>query len=297
MGCGGAGASSTPAGTRATSPPQTKTPNTATRSVAAPLLVGVRASARRGVDRIVFAFAGGLPASVQARYVRALTQDPSGRRVAISAQAILRVRFRGADAHDQRGRSTAPANLRVALRNAMRVTRAGDFEATLTYGIGLAARSSFTVRRLHGPDRIVIAIDNRYRAVRSQVFFMDVRAFHHGRGPYVKAVSRWVPAATPATGLMQRLFAGPTPAEEAQGLRLVTSQATGFSQLSTAAGVARVRLSGGCASGGSTFTIANEIAPTLEQLPNVSYVKIYDPHGATARPEGRSSSIPECLNP
>ena len=56
---------------------------------------------------------------------------------------------------------------------------------------------------------------------------------------------------------------------------------------------------GSCAgrSRGSTFSIANEIFPTLKQFPSVLWVKIYDPSGHTQRPYGHSDSIPESLEP
>ena len=44
-------------------------------------------------------------------------------------------------------------------------------------------------------------------------------------------------------------------------------------------GVARVQLLGTISSGGSTFTIANEIMPTLKQFGPVRWVKIYDQRG------------------
>jgi Fe-S cluster biogenesis protein NfuA len=77
----------------------------------------------------------------------------------------------------------------------------------------------------------------------------------------------------------------------------VASGASGFANLSISSGVARVRLTGGCRSGGSTFTIANEITPTLKQFRSVRYVKVLDPLGRTARPTGLSDSIPVCLEP
>jgi hypothetical protein len=61
--------------------------------------------------------------------------------------------------------------------------------------------------------------------------------------------------------------------------------------------VARLRLTGGCSSGGSTASIANEISPTLKQFSTVDFVKIYDPAGRTETPNGLSDSIPFCLEP
>ena len=82
---------------------------------------------------------------------------------------------------------------------------------------------------------------------------------------------------------MQRLFAGPAQGELASGLRFVSSGATGFKIMSIRGGVARVQLTGKLSSGGSTFTIANEIMPTLKQFPGVRWVKIYDQSGRSVR--------------
>jgi hypothetical protein len=102
---------------------------------------------------------------------------------------------------------------------------------------------------------------------------------------------------TPATGVMDRIFAGPLPSEWAQGLRLLRSSATGFTHLRVDHRIARVQLTGGCSSHGSTITIAGEIMPSLRRLPGVRWVKIYDNHGHTEHPTGRVDSIPESLEP
>ena len=83
-------------------------------------------------------------------------------------------------------------------------------------------------------------------------------------------------------------------------LRLVAaseSPARGFADLVIADGVARVRLTGGCNSDGSTVTVAGEITPTLRQFTNVDAVKILDPSGSTESPNGDTDSIPVCLEP
>jgi hypothetical protein len=77
----------------------------------------------------------------------------------------------------------------------------------------------------------------------------------------------------------------------------VTSRATGFTDLRIAAGIARVRLTGECYSGGSTFTVASEILPTLKQFDDVDHVKVYGPKGHTEKPPGDVDSIPPCLEP
>jgi hypothetical protein len=77
---------------------------------------------------------------------------------------------------------------------------------------------------------------------------------------------------------------GPAQAEQARGLKFASSGATGFKILSISGGVARVQLTGKRSSGGSTFTIASEITPTLKQFASVHWVKIYDQIGQRDRP-------------
>ena len=96
---------------------------------------------------------------------------------------------------------------------------------------------------------------------------------------------------------LDELFAGPTAQERASGLRFVGSDATGFDQLRIEDGTAHVTLVGGCSSGGSTFTVADELAATLRQFTTVDAVKIYDPDGQTAAPDEPGDSIPACLEP
>ena len=262
-----------------------------------PVLVGIRAAHHLTFDRIVFDFRGGLPAGRQVGYVPELIADGSGLPVPIAGRAILQVRFEQADAHDQNGAETAPGRVAFALPNVMTAVRSGDFEAVTTYGIGLAQREPFTVSTLRNPDRVVIDVGAAFRTVPRQVWFFDEDAFVAGQEPFFVPVSRPVLPLSPATGVLDRLFAGPLPSEEAQGLRLLSSEATGFTGLSIGNRVARVQLTGGCSSGGSTVSIAGEIMPSLRQFATVDFVKIFDPAGATERPTGLSDSQPECLEP
>jgi hypothetical protein len=179
----------------------------------------------------------------------------------------------------------------------MTLVRAGDFESVFSYGIALAKRTPFHVSTLTRPSRVVIDIDTPFRTVLKKVYFENLPRFSTGTQPYVTAVLRPVLPGAPATGVMDRLFAGPTEAEYASGLRLQQSRATGFTGLSITDLVARVRLTGGCSSGGSTFSIADEIDPTLNQFATVDFVKVYDPAGHTERHSGRNDSIPVCLEP
>lgn len=262
-----------------------------------PTLVAIRAAHHAGFDRVVFEFSGPLPQRRDVRYVPQLIADGSGLPVQIAGNAILQTVFEPARAHTDQGEVTVTDRITFALPNVMQVVRSGDFESVLSHGIGLARKTKFRVFTLTNPSRVVIDIATPFRTVRVRDYFVNEPNFIIGRQPYVKPVLR--PVIPPATskGALERLFAGPTRAEIAKGLRFVSSEATGFTNLSIRNGVARVQLTGGCNSGGSTLTIANEIFPTLKQFSSVRYVKIYDPSGHTETPNGRSDSIPECLEP
>ena len=262
-----------------------------------PTLVGIRAAHHPTFDRIVFDFRGGLPTALEARYVPELIGDASGLPVPIAGRAILQVRFSPADAHDVNGNATAPDRVAFGLPNLVTAVRAGDFEAVTTYGIGLAEQQPFRLFTLTDPDRVVIDVDAAFRTVQRDVYFFDAHRFAANEQPFYVPVPRPVLPMTPATGVMDGLFAGPTPAEQARGLQLLASGATGFSNLRISGQVARLQLTGECSSGGSTESIAGEIFPTLRQFSTVDWVKIYDPSGQTESPTRRVDSIPECLEP
>jgi hypothetical protein len=261
-------------------------------------LVAIRAAHHPDHDRVVFEFTGPVPAQRDVGYVPELIGDPSGLPVPVAGDAVLQVRMAPARGHDDNGNVTyGPTRRTYPLPNVIQVVNSGDFEGVLTFGVGLAQRSAITVFTLTSPSRVVIDIATPFRTVPANVHFLDLDRFQTGVPPYTRAVTRPVVPPATARGALQRLFAGPTQEEIAQRLRFVDSDATGFANLSIVDGIARVRLTGGCSSHGSTFTIADEIFPTLKQFSSVRWVKIYDPQGRTERPTGQSDSIPECLEP
>lgn len=274
---------------------------TTTSAVAAPqtsTLVAIRAAHHPDYDRVVFEFTGPVPAQRVAGYVPELIGDPSGLPVPVAGDAILQVRMASARGHDDNGNVTyGPTRRTYALPNVIQVVNSGDFEGVLTFGIGLAQRTGVTMFTLTGPSRIVVDIATPFRTVPVNVHLLDLDRFEPGVPPYTRAVTRQVIPPATARGALQRLFAGPTQDELAQRLRFVDSDATGFTGLSIVDGIARVRLTGGCSSHGSTFSVADEIFPTLKQFSSVRWVKIYDPQGNTERPTGQTDSIPECLEP
>lgn len=256
-------------------------------------LVDIRAARHPTYDRLVFEFAGPLPAGHDVRFVSQIVQDGSGAPLPMVGDALLGIRFSAAVGHDDSGKITfGPRRRTFALPNLIQVNESGDFEAVLSFGVSLARATSFKAFTLTGPSRVVIDVDNQFRTVPVQVYFIDNTAMQQPR-----AVSRPVIPPATARGSLQRLFAGPTQQELADGLAFVDSGAGGFATVTVTGGVARVLLTDDCASRGSTITIANELMPTLKQFPNVRWVKILDPTGETETPNGDADSIPYCLEP
>jgi hypothetical protein len=263
-----------------------------------PTLTQVSATHHYGYDQLVFQFRGGVPAKFSARYVSQVIQDASGLPMNVVGSALLQVRFTPAAGHNEKGIVTYGAAQRTyALPELIQVVNAGDFESVLSFGVGLARNAPFRMYAQPRLGRVVLDVKAPYRTVPVRDYFLNTHRFATGQAPYTQAVYRPVIPPATASGAMQRLFAGPTQAELARGLKFVSSGATGFKILSIRGGVARVQLLGKVSSGGSTFTIASEIMPTLKQFRSVRWVKIYDARGHTERPFGPSDSIPFSLEP
>ena len=122
-------------------------------------LVAVRAGRHPGFDRVVFEFRGGVPATHRVRYVDQLTEDPSGKPVALAGGANLEVVFQGANAHDDQGRPTvSPRRFAPGFTALKEVAQTGDFEAVVSYGLGVDRQRPFKVSTLSGPSRLVIDV-------------------------------------------------------------------------------------------------------------------------------------------
>ena len=123
-----------------------------------PTLTDVRAGGHTGFDRVVFEFRGAVPEH-RVRYVDQLVQDGSGRPVSVAGAADLEVVFRGANAHRQDGSPTiSPRRFSTGLTAVKEVVQAGDFEAVVTYGIGVDRKRPIKVSTLSNPSRLVIDV-------------------------------------------------------------------------------------------------------------------------------------------
>ena len=269
-------------------------------ALALPTLREIRAAHQPGYDRLVFEFSGDLPEFTRARWVDRVIEDGSGLPVRVAGNAFLQITMFNVRAHTSTGATTyGPARRAYDLPNIATVVNSGDFEATVSFGVGLMKRTTIVrTLRLTNPSRFVVDVGTNFTRTRVNTYFLDEQRFVDNTPPFFRPVRRSVPVPGVARGALHRLYAGPTQAERANNLTLLRSGSTGFTNLSISdSEVARVQLKGGCNSGGSTVTVAGEIMPTLRQFPTVSWVKIYDPQGNTQNPTGLSDSIPACLEP
>ena len=131
------------------------------------LLTDVRVGAHGCYERVTFEFkpqtgeAAG-PVSWHAAYeAPPITEDGSGRTVAVKGTAFLVVRFSaaGADLSQEAAPATytGPASIEAADTTRIRqVRRIGDFEGVLTWVIGVDQPRPFRVTTQDGPARVVV---------------------------------------------------------------------------------------------------------------------------------------------
>jgi hypothetical protein len=70
----------------------------------------------------------------------------------------LRATFNLAAGHDSHGTNLLPATVTPRCPNLLQVKKAGDFEGTVSFGLGLRHRTGFRVFRLTNPTRVVIDV-------------------------------------------------------------------------------------------------------------------------------------------
>jgi len=124
-----------------------------------PVLVDVQAASHDGFDRVVFEFTGALP-GYRVEYVSApIVQCESGEQVTVSLLTYLQVRMTPAAAHDEAGAPTFGSQLLIpGLPSVVEVGQICDFEAELTWVLGLYGNVDFAVSDLTDPFRIVVDV-------------------------------------------------------------------------------------------------------------------------------------------
>lgn len=137
-------------------------PVEATPGVAAtPLLRDARVAEHTTFDRIALEFEGGLP-GYRVRYVEApILADASGLEVEIAGNAFIEIRMEPAAAHDPNTGEetyTGPRELSAGLTSIIEAEQTGDFEAVLTWVLGVSEEADFRVLTLVDPPRLVVDV-------------------------------------------------------------------------------------------------------------------------------------------
>jgi hypothetical protein len=134
------------------------------RPEAPPVVVlrDVRTASQVGFDRIVFEFEESAVPGYRVEYVDPpAIQCGSGEPVEVAGAALLQVRLVPAQAHTEAGEATVgERERRPNLPVLQELESTCDFEADVTWVLGLAARNRFRVQELPGPARLVIDIQH-----------------------------------------------------------------------------------------------------------------------------------------
>jgi hypothetical protein len=127
------------------------------------LLTAVRAASQSGFDRVVFEFEDAVPGYAVSYINRPVTEDGSGNAVDVKGDSVLQVRMEpssGVDLASDALRQTykGPNRFTPTASVVTELVRTGDFEAVLTWVIGVKGKPGFRVNTLTGPPRLVIEI-------------------------------------------------------------------------------------------------------------------------------------------
>ncbi len=128
---------------------------------AIPTMTGIRTGQNPGFDRIVLDLTAGPAPTVRYDVVVELIADGSGEIVWLTGEYFIAVTATPAAAHNDAGNPTYPGPQKFRtrdLRNAMAVAVTGDYEATLSIGLGVRSRTAVSVFTLSSPNRVVIDV-------------------------------------------------------------------------------------------------------------------------------------------
>lgn len=128
-----------------------------------PVLRAVRSARQPAFDRVVFEFNSAKLPRWEAKLIEQPVLDcGSGEPVPVAGRAWLQVRFNGAQAHTEQGRSSSgPRRRKLPLKLARELVRTCDFEGEVTWVIGLRSQTAFTPRSYAKPARLIIDIAHR----------------------------------------------------------------------------------------------------------------------------------------
>jgi hypothetical protein len=132
------------------------------------LLDRIAVGRHEGYDRVVFQFRNGVP-GYRVGYVQPpLKEDGSGNPVSVQGNAVVVVRMEpasGFDLNTGEGVLTYKGPKRIDGAGAgasvvHELVRTGDFEAVLSWAIGLSDKVDFRVRTATSPSRLIVDLRN-----------------------------------------------------------------------------------------------------------------------------------------
>jgi hypothetical protein len=123
-----------------------------------PVLTSIRTGRHGSYERLTLQFTSSF-GEASVRYVPVVRADPSDKVVPLKGRSFLQIVVHGAVAHwsatpisPYAGRSTVTPGYPTLKQ----VSISGDFEAVLSFGVGLDRTAGFKVTRLRSPDRLVL---------------------------------------------------------------------------------------------------------------------------------------------
>ena len=125
-----------------------------------PVLTAIRTGRHGSYERLTLQFTSSF-GEADVGYVPVVHADPSDQIVPLQGSSFLRVVVHGAVAHWSAMPITAytgPSTVTPGYPTLKQVSVAGDFEAVLSFGIGLDRTAGFQVTRLQSPARLVVDI-------------------------------------------------------------------------------------------------------------------------------------------
>lgn len=124
-------------------------------------LVDVRTEAQDGADRIIFQFEGARPPYAITYTPPPITECGSGEQADVVGNAFLVVRFGQANAHNEAGEPTIAAQeFAPALPSLVEAQLTCDFEADVTWALGVAQEVDFTVIEQENPFALIIDLSH-----------------------------------------------------------------------------------------------------------------------------------------
>ena len=124
------------------------------------VLRDVRAARHEHYDRVVFEFEGDAVPGYHVDYIdKPVRQCGSGEATEIAGDGWLAVRMTPAAAHTDEGKATIPFRERkLALGVALELERTCDFEAEVTWVLGVSSPNRYRVLELTKPARLVVDV-------------------------------------------------------------------------------------------------------------------------------------------